>query len=173
MPEFTPDRRLLERLARLQPARWEGVVWRQLPAVVSPTEPNTRGARWNPPGVLAVYASLTAETARAEALHRHSVQPTRPTKPQRLHEIRVSLLSLLDVRSLELLAELDIEPDLLKSADMSLTQQMGGAAEWLGHDGLIVPSARHAGSNLVIYVAKMSPNGELTVTRSRPVEDEP
>jgi hypothetical protein len=32
-----------------------------------------------------------------------------------------------------------------------LCQRIGGAVEHLGHDGLLVPSARHPASNLVIY----------------------
>jgi RES domain-containing protein len=45
--------------------------------------------------------------------------------------------------------------------DWSAAQEAGGAAAWLGISGLIVPSARHADGNLVVFVNQMGPNDTL------------
>lgn len=43
-----------------------------------PDAENTRGARWNPAGVAAIYTSLTREGVLAEAEHQIAIQPIRP-----------------------------------------------------------------------------------------------
>jgi RES domain-containing protein len=58
---------LLDRLQALTPAPWSGQVFRHMFGSYPPDAENTRGARWNPPGVAAIYTSLTREGALAEA----------------------------------------------------------------------------------------------------------
>lgn len=167
MPVFSPERDILEKLARLSPEQWAGPTWRQLPTGVKATEPNTRGARWNPPGVQAIYMSLRPEVAKAEAMHRARVQPTRPSKSQQLHELRLRLSSVLDLTSEGTLEGLGLTREALIGLDMGATQAIGGAAEWLQHDGLLVPSVRADGSNLVVFPAKLGAAADLQIVQSK------
>lgn len=166
MRAFSPERDTLEKLARLSPAPWSGPAWRQLPTGVRPSEPNTRGARWNPPGVQAIYTSVQPDVARAEALHRASLQPARPSKSHHLHELRLRLSSVRDLTAEGVLENLGLTRAALASLDMTMTQGVGGAAEWLQHDGLLVPSVRADGSNLVVFAAKLGADSDLVIVRS-------
>lgn len=141
---------MLEAIARIAPQPWTGEVWRHTFGSQPPDRTNTRGARWNPPGVEALYASLERETALAEADHLLSVQPIPPRATRNMHRLRLSLEAMIDLRDPTVLAELGIDPVALATDDYSLCQAIGGAAAFLELDGLIVASARAPGSNVVI-----------------------
>lgn len=67
-----------ELVDRLRPAGagpWTGRVWRHMFADYPPEAENTRGARWNPPGLAATYTSLTSVGVVAEADHQIALQP--------------------------------------------------------------------------------------------------
>lgn len=96
--------------------------------------------------------SCERETALAEAEHQISLQPVRPSVQRTLYTIRVSLESVVDLRDPSLLRRFGVAEELVESPDLTACQELGGAVQWLGHDGLLVPSARRAGGvNLVIY----------------------
>ncbi|HUH67872.1 MAG TPA: RES family NAD+ phosphorylase [Mycobacterium sp.] len=149
---------LLDQIERLGTQRFEGHVWRHMFNDHPPELSNTRGARWNPPGVAAIYTSLAPATALAEARHAIDIQPVRP-KPRRrvLYELLITLDSAVDLtteRYKEVgLTELDLGAD-----DFSPCQRVGGAVAWLGYDGIIVPSARANGGNVVILVDSVAPD---------------
>ncbi len=128
-----------------------------------PINPNLRGARWNPPNVLTLYASLDRDTAIAEGDHLIAVQGLPITIERNLYYIGLELENILDLRDDALLNSLGLSPAERVADDHTACQLVGGAAEWLGHDGILVPSARHANSNLAIYVAKMNPGARLEV----------
>lgn len=46
----------------------------------------------------------------------------------------------------------------LAADDHTACQEVGAAVDWLGHDGLLVPSARSDALSLVIYPANRSPD---------------
>jgi RES domain-containing protein len=56
----------------------EGTVYRHMFGSHSVARVNTEGARWNAPGLAAIYASRERETALAEADYYISLQPLRP-----------------------------------------------------------------------------------------------
>jgi len=49
-------------------------------------------------------------------------------------------------------------------------QMIGGAVEWLGHDGLLVPSARSEGTNLVIFPNKQTPDYRFEILESENID---
>jgi hypothetical protein len=52
---------------------------------------------------------------------------------------------------------LGITDAVLSAPDHSLCRTIGGAVSWLGHGGMLVPSARRSGgTNLVIYQRELS-----------------
>lgn len=63
------DPALLDELEQLVTEPFFGRAWRHMFNGLDPQLPNTRGARWNPPGTAAVYLSLERATAIAEADH--------------------------------------------------------------------------------------------------------
>jgi len=73
------------------------------------------------------------------------------------YTIRVSLKNVLDLTAPGLLDSRGITTEIIQSDDQSPCRLIGGAVNWLGHDGLLVPSARlSGGTNLVIYQQDLS-----------------
>lgn len=123
-----------------------------------PTRPNTRGARWNPPDVQAIYTSCDRETALAEAEYRLSLEPVQLRVRRVMYTLKIQLKSVLDITDNDILKKLGINSERLAEPNFTSFQQIGGATNWLGHDGLLVPSARAKGINLVIYPLQQDPD---------------
>ena len=85
--------------------------------------------------------------------------------------MRASLRSVLDLSDPNALAEVGLPLRSLADMDMSRCQLVGGAAEWLSHDGLLVPSARAKGTNLVIFPNRSDPESELEVVTSEVISE--
>jgi RES domain-containing protein len=68
------------------------------------------------------------------------------------------------------LASLSVDDEALGSDDYSRCQAVGGAAAFLKFDGIIVPSARSPGHNLVILFETADPPPEVRVVDSQAVE---
>jgi len=158
---FPPN--LLDQLQSFKVSPWEGVVFRHMLGEYPPERANTRGARWNPPEVAAIYTSLKRETALAEAEYRLGLEPFRPRIMRVLYSIRVKLQAVLDLSRREDLERLGLAKTDLEAVDFTKCQLVGGAAQWLGHDGLLVPSARHPGTNLVVYEFNQIPVAEFRI----------
>ena len=158
------DPALLDKLEKLDAGSFANRVWRHMFNGIDPQLPNTRGARWNPPGTAAVYLSLESATAVAEADHSLSIQPVRPRPRSReLYEVEIRLERALDLRALDLLESLGIDDHALRAFPPDLCQAVGGGAAWLDIDGILVPSARTEGSNLVVFVDHMDPDSAITI----------
>jgi hypothetical protein len=67
----------------------------------------------------------------------------------------------LDLTDKQSLLRVGITDDKLLSLDHSSCQLVGGAVNWLGHDGLLVLSARAQGLNLIIYPNQQTPGYEF------------
>jgi RES domain-containing protein len=142
----------LQALAGISASPWRGAVYRHMFAAYLPERENTLGARWNPPEVPAIYTSLSRDGVLAEAEYQMSMEPLRPLVRRTLYEIGVTLSSVLDLSSPSLLNTLGLSLSDLATTDHTKCQIIGGAVEHLGHDGLLIPSARAlAATNLVIY----------------------
>jgi RES domain-containing protein len=117
----------------------------------SPERENTSGARWNPPQTPAIYASLNRDVVLAEADYQIAQQSLRPSARRTIYRIRLKLASVVNLADWSLLAELGLESKAFQTPDYQRSQLIGGCAEWLEHDGLLVPSARSIGVNLVVF----------------------
>jgi RES domain-containing protein len=144
---------VLDRLQAVEPAPWEGVAARHMLAGHLPDTENTRGARWNPAGTAAIYLSTTRDGARAEADYHLSLQVPRPRVRRTMYDIELTLANVLDLTQDNILDELGIGLAELTDVTMVACQEVGGAASWLSHDGILVPSARSSAVNLVVYPA--------------------
>jgi len=164
------DRELLAKLDQLRASPWRGDVFRHMFGDYPPERENQRGARWNPPETPAIYTSLTRVAALAEADFHISLQPIRPTARRTIYRIGVVLDSVVDLSDRSRLAALGISDDDLTSLDHRPCQRVGGAIEWLENDGLLVPSARADGMNLVIFPNQQKAGYEFWVIGSEVIE---
>lgn len=130
-------------------------VWRHMFNDHPPELANTRGARWNPPGLAAIYTSEERDTAIAEGQHAIDMQPLRPTARRYVYELRVSARRVLRIRQSDL-PTLGLDDAALISPDFSACQRVAAHAAFLDYDALIVPSARADGSNVVIFVNELA-----------------
>jgi RES domain-containing protein len=147
---FPPD--MLDLLQSATMSAWDGTVYRHMFGSHSAARFNTEGARWNAPNLAAIYTSCERETALAEAEFYISMQPLRPRAKRTIFTIHVSLKNVIDLTDATVLTRLGVTEDVLSSIDHSTCRIIGAAVNWLGHDGLLVPSARrHSGTNLVIF----------------------
>lgn len=145
------DANLIDKIGQLPTQPFEGKVFRMTFGNVPPDRENIRGARWNPPDIPAIYACLERETVIAEGEHILAAQPIPPQLRKTVHTIKISLNKLLDLRSADLLADLGVSQEALQSDDFWACQRIGEAVNRLGYDGILVPSVRHRGANLVIF----------------------
>jgi RES domain-containing protein len=147
---YPPD--MLDILQSAAVSAWSGTVYRHMFGLNEPTRANTHGARWNDIGIPAIYTSCERETALTEAEYYISLQPLRPRAKRTLYIVRVSLKNVIDLTAPDLLPQLGIIDAVLASPDHAPCRTIASAVNWLGHDGLLVPSARRrGGTNLVIY----------------------
>lgn len=77
---------------------------------------------------------------------------------------------MLDLTQPNTLSELDLTADALAADDMAACQQIGGAAAWLEHDGILVLSARSDATNLVVFPANCPPDASFEVVANAPLQ---
>ena len=156
MSTFDPE--LLDAIEALPTRDVVGDVWRHMFGDNSPELSNTRGARWNPRGVEAIYVSLERGTAIAEGQHAIDVQPLRPKAKRTVYRLKVEVRGLIDLTAAGALETVGLSREDIKADDFTACQAVGGAIAWLGGPGMIVPSARSDGSNVVILVNGLDPD---------------
>ena len=156
------DPELVDLLADLMPQPFEGTVWRATRLNQDPKAFSYNGGRWAPPSsyqsVPVLYTSLVQEGAVAEIASWMAMLVPRPSKPIVVHrlEVRATDIVSLDARAL---ISLGVDVDrysersyaAMGEAPPSRTQEIGAALSFLGIDGLIVPSARWACGNLILF----------------------
>ncbi|WGJ88047.1 RES family NAD+ phosphorylase [Gordonia sp. SMJS1] len=143
-------------------------LWRHMFNDNPPELSNTRGARWNPPGLAAIYTSSERDTAVAEGQHAIDSQPLRPRARRFVYELRASASKALRITPADFDA-LGLTQQDLDGADFSGCQRIGEHAAFLGFDALIVPSARSDGTNVVIFINELSADAALE--RAAPPEE--
>jgi RES domain-containing protein len=157
------DPKLLDAVESLAIAgAWSRAVWRQTIGKRDPLVPNSRGARWNPPGTDALYCSLSEAGARAEVANLLGRQPIPTSKPLVMSQLEVTLGKVVDVRDAPDLRALGLDAAAMLAEQWHVAQRVGGATAWLGFAGMLVPSARHDDGNLVIFVNNLEPADRVT-----------
>ena len=141
---------LLDALTESPVRAVDGTYWRHMFGERSPETENTRGARWNPPGLGAIYLSSTHQGAVEEGDHASAIQPFRPKIARYVYRVDLTLQRALDLSQPGGLRGAGLNADDLTDDDFAACQEVGAAAAWLEHDGLIVPSVRSTAINIVI-----------------------
>jgi RES domain-containing protein len=124
---------------------------------------NGFGARWNPERLEALYTSLEKNVALAEVRYLIGREPLPIHKPLVPHELIVKLHRVVDLSTDEALDKAELSRSMVIADDHSVPQLIGGAVARLGIPGLLVPSARADGTNLVVFVTKREPNDVVEV----------
>ncbi|MGH7051327.1 MAG: RES family NAD+ phosphorylase [Acetobacteraceae bacterium] len=149
-----------------------GETWRVTARGRDALRGSTAGGRWSPPGEFEVlYTSLARQGALDEIGHRLSLEPVWPSRLEHeLHRITVRTKNSLRFADVSSLSTLGVDVRRYANFEYSLTQAIAAAAFFLDFDGLIVPSARSTGLNLVIFTEKLDVGELLKVEASERVD---
>lgn len=161
MAHLDPD--LLDALEYMPASEWDGRAWRHMFNDYPPTQVNTAGARWNPRDIGAIYAAVDRDAAIAEGQHAIDIQPRRIFRQRVVYEIAVKVPGLINLTDPASLESVGLKREDIESNDFTACQEIGRGAAWLGLNGLLVPSARHKGSNLVILVGDLDADDFIEV----------
>lgn len=171
------DVEIRELLALAEVRRWKGHVYRHMFAGIPPDRENVRGARWNTPGVAAIYTSLHRSTALAEANFRLRLEsiPLRRDAARTIYRIQIELSMVVDLREWDQLSQFGITRVMLESIEKScirVCQQVGAGVDRHGFEGLLVPSARADGANMVIFPNNRRSGWQFEVADREEVQNE-
>jgi RES domain-containing protein len=164
------DLALLDALDACPREAFEGSAWRIVREGRDPLLGSPSGARWDPGTFDVLYTALARDGALAEIHFHLSRQPVIPSKVQfHLYELAVRAAGLLRLLDMAVLERLGIERERYAEPLYRQTQEIGDAAQFLGFAGLIVPSARWSGSNLVFFTDRLEPD-TLAVLTQEPID---
>ena len=111
-----------------------------------------------------LYTTVRPEAAIGEFLRHSSEGALSRLAVMRLTRLSVRLAAILDCRDPTVMG---LDPEmLLHDTDYELTQAIGEASLARGVEGIIVPSATLLGDNLILWMAQIHPDSQLTVVRS-------
>jgi RES domain-containing protein len=178
-PRSARDNRLLDALEDIRPEAFEGQAWRIVRDGRDPLQCSAVGGRWDDRTFDVLYTSSRADGAVAEMyFHLRRGQPIMPSQVHyRLFELRLTLSSCLRIASLDELASIGMQIasfGQLSYAERELeyprSQEVAEAAQFLGRDGIIVPSARSAWPNIVMFCDPAGPAAVEVVNDHRLVD---
>jgi RES domain-containing protein len=162
-----PD--LLDALDAHEGVAFEGDVWRIVREGRDVLLGYPSKARWDPGGFDVIYTALAREGALAEIYFHLSRQPVFPSQVKSvLYRIRVSTQRTLKLVDLAAVEALGVASEHFSGLDYGRTQEIGDAANFLGFDGILAPSARWQGQNLVLFTDGFDPD-DLVVVEQEPV----
>src|SRR6202051_137627 len=166
------DRSVLDALEKLDPEPFDSDVWRVARKGRDPLRGSSANGRWGAPGELEVlYTAEQREGALAEVGFRLSLEPVWPSLIQ--HQIYIlavraeRTLRLVDMNELQ---NLGVDISRYETFAYGATHENAAAAHFLEFDGMLVPSARFACSNLVLFTDRVSHAGSLQLVSSEDVD---
>ena len=170
-PSYVHDRDLLDALERVAAEPFAGEVWRTTWEGRDPVRGSSAHGRWSPPGAFEVlYTSRERQGSLAEVGYRLSLEPVWPSRARHTsHRLAVRTDRTLRLASFAELVPLGIEPAFYPTLDYARTQAVAAAARFLEFDGLLVPSARHPSTNLVLFLDQLA-GGGLELLESQAVD---
>lgn len=152
------DPELLDRLESCVQEPFEGTVYRVVWANSSPLQGSSVSmGRWNSPNSKfeVLNTSFVSQGATAEFKAFWTLFEYRPDRPAVSWKVRVQLNRVVELDAAQL-AELGVDQAKYKDRDYSRTQEISDALNYLGCEGLIVPSARYDCKNLIVYMQNLN-----------------
>jgi RES domain-containing protein len=164
------DLALLDALDACPREEFMGSAWRIVRDGRDPILGSPASARWDPGAFDVLYTALAREGALAEIHFHLSRQPVFPSKIRfHLYELLVRTEGLLRLPDMAALERFGIEREKYAELLYARTQEIGDAAQFLGFTGMIVPSARWSGLNLVLFTDRLEPDA-LDIRAQEPVD---
>lgn len=161
-----PSSHLVDAIDQLGSTPYAGDVYRHVAAGRHPLSgagARSLGGRWNPPQSFAtLYLADRKSTVEAEFRRMASRQGLDPSQflPRRIYRLAVELQAVIDLTDHESLpqglADLDFGSD-----DISETQGVGEAAQYLGREAILAPSAAGEGNVLAVFIDRLLPESRV------------
>jgi hypothetical protein len=166
------DRSILDALEKLDPEPLDSDVWRVARKGRDPLRGSSATGRWGAPGELEVlYTSERRDGALAEVGFRLSLEPVWPSLIQhQIHVLAVRAERTLRLVDMSELQDLGVDISRYETFEYSVTQAIAAAAHFLEFDGMLVPGARFACSNLVLFTDRVSQTGNIDLVSSEDVD---
>lgn len=141
-------------------------VWRVVSEGRDPLTGYAAGGRWDDGTFDVLYTATEADGASAEAaFHAMRGNPVAPSKPKKmLFELNIEVSDVLDLSSTDFLRELGA--DLIqygklqyaeKDVEYPSLQQISEVAHFVGFRAILVPNARWACENLIVFTKRIKP----------------
>jgi RES domain-containing protein len=163
------DPRIIDTLESCGTSDWSGRVWRHVFAGRDPTLPSHAGGRWAPAGAFGIlYTSCTSDGARSEGDYLIAQYSTPPSRQRLLCEIDVRLEKVVDLTIQDRLQQLGVDQANYKK-EWGKCPEIGAAANFLGYQGLLAPSARSNADNLMILTDQLNQQCSVECVASRPL----
>lgn len=161
-----PSSHLVDAVDRIEPIQYAGSLFRHVAAGRHPLSgagARSLGGRWNPrQSFAALYLAAEKATVEAEFRRMANRQGRNPRQflPRRIYRIEVELQSVVDLTQPELLPETLRDVDL-SSDDLAVTQAIGEAAQYLGREAILAPSAAGEGEVLAVFIDRLLPDSRV------------
>jgi len=155
---MTHDIEILDILDNLQPIIFNENIWRTTWKARNPLEGGTGGARWSPRKTFqALYTSIDLDTSLAELHYHLSQAPVFSSCAMLICKLKVNNLNLFDLTKEGILADLKL-PGKTHINNILQSQKIGAVAQFLGVQGIIVPSYRRKSKNCVLFPEEIGLN---------------
>jgi hypothetical protein len=166
------DSALIDALEGRTTEMFVGDVWRITRAGRDALTGSTAPGRWSPGEDCPVlYTSLERDGALAEIGFRLSLEPVWPSRlTHEIHCLDVRTERTLHFVDVASLIPLGVDPARWQGFDYAATRDVAAAAYFLEFDGLIVPSARAACADLVVFLGNLASDVALSVRRSETMD---
>jgi len=160
MASHIRDNTLLDALEDLEQTPFEGPIWRSVKEGRDPLECARAGGRGDDRSFDVLYTSVTQDAAIEERrFHLYRGQPIPPSKiHHEMFELRVVLSRVITFETMEDLENVGMNSRgfggasyLDRESEYPRSQEIAEACFFLGADGILVPSARHASRTLVVF----------------------
>ena len=165
--------------------RSTGVKYANEGDMISGNGASYNGGRWNPRGILAIYASLDPVTAVKESFQEFLKYgfSTASIKPRVMAGLELNVSAILDLTNPSIRKTIGFTYTELISEDWhaiqsegeeAWTQAIGRGAKTAGFEGLLVPSARNRrGVNVVIFPDNLRPKSTCKLMSSKDLPPHP
>lgn len=173
------DEDLVQRINDLGTTPWSGTTYRHTAPRRDPLSGSGArlfGGRWNPRGAFAaIYlahplAACFAELERLAELTNISVSDALASG-RTLHTVEAREVKVLDLTSESSRSTIGLELSDITDDDHTACQAVGQAADFLGYQGVLAPSATGTGLVLAAFESRLG-NGQLDVTSSQPLTED-
>jgi len=150
------DIEIVDTLDAMQPDEYTGILWRTTWQGRSPVLGGTGGGRWSTGGGFeTLYTSFDKDTSISELHYHLSRAPVFSSSNVEIWELEIHRLQILDLTQHSALKNLQIDERNPAKDQLFRCQKIGGAAHFLGHQGILVPSYRTPGTNCVIFSERL------------------